>query len=326
MAKEATAPHDITINQEYANLVPPLSAEEYDGLKERIKQNGLIPIIINGQGVILDGHHRFRACQELGIEPKTDTMNFPDKLHEKMFVIDSNLQRRHLNNFQRTELALKSKSILEQIAKKNMSSAGKGVEIQTPLGRIDEQIGKHAGVGKDTVRRVQTIIEKAPEEVKQNARAGKMSINEAIEYIRRQEQLQQQEKNNKPHADRCGLLPKSEVASADLTPQEQQYVKATEDEYRRNELVDELLQLWTGKNKQQQDAIMLQTPKGSSWRKRLADASRDHMFTVFKRMTDSYVIGTVNDMRTVVEIASVFGDIGYEEQESRKRRSQMEGA
>src|SRR5919198_5331528 len=108
MAKEAIASPDITINQEYANLIPPLSAEEYEGLKERIKQNGLVPIIINSQGVILDGHHRFRACQELGIEPKTDTMNFPDKLHEQMFVIDSNLQR-HLNNFQRTELALKSK-------------------------------------------------------------------------------------------------------------------------------------------------------------------------------------------------------------------------
>jgi hypothetical protein len=47
-----------------------------------------------------------------------------------------------------------------------------------------------------------------------------------------------------------------------LTQQEQHYVKAHEDEYRRNHLVDELLELWTGKTKQQRDEIMLSTPKG----------------------------------------------------------------
>lgn len=104
-----------------------------------------------------------------------------------------------------------------------------------------------------------------------------------------------------------------------LTKQEQEYVKAAEDEYRRNSLIDELLELWTGKTKQQQAEIMISTPKGSNWRKRLAEESRDHMFKVFKQMTDSYVIGTVNDMRTIVEIATAFGDVGYEEQESRKK-------
>jgi ParB-like chromosome segregation protein Spo0J len=66
----------ITTNQEYADLVPPLSTEEYESLKESIKQNGLwVPIVVNNQGVVLDGHHRFKACQELGIEePKTTTM------------------------------------------------------------------------------------------------------------------------------------------------------------------------------------------------------------------------------------------------------------
>ncbi|MFL6423248.1 MAG: ParB N-terminal domain-containing protein, partial [Nitrososphaeraceae archaeon] len=109
----------ITINQEYSDLVPPLSAEEYESLKQSIKQNGLwVPITVNSQSVILDGHHRFKACQEIAIEPKRVTKDFPDKLHEQIFVIDSNLQRRHLNNFQRTELALKSKSILEEIAQR----------------------------------------------------------------------------------------------------------------------------------------------------------------------------------------------------------------
>jgi hypothetical protein len=37
---------------------------------------------------------------------------------------------RQLNNFQRTEVALKSKSILEEIVKQNESQGGKGVRIR----------------------------------------------------------------------------------------------------------------------------------------------------------------------------------------------------
>jgi ParB-like chromosome segregation protein Spo0J len=51
----------IKINQEYAKLVPPLSSSDYQRLKEGIELNGiLIPIIVNEQGEILDGHHRYK--------------------------------------------------------------------------------------------------------------------------------------------------------------------------------------------------------------------------------------------------------------------------
>ena len=187
----------IKTNQEYASLVPELSTEEYESLKQSIKENGLwIPIVVNKDGFILDGHHRYKACQELGVKEPYKTVikeDFPDKLHEKMFVINCNLTRRQLNNF-RTELALKSRPILEGVVKQNESLGGKGVRIQTPLGRIDQEIGKLARVGKDTVRRVQTITEKASEEVKQSLRAGQMSINEAIKQINEKEQWLQIEK------------------------------------------------------------------------------------------------------------------------------------
>jgi ParB-like chromosome segregation protein Spo0J len=58
----------IKTNQEYASLVPQLSKEEYESLKQSIKENGLwVPIVVNNDGVILDGHHRYKACQERGL-------------------------------------------------------------------------------------------------------------------------------------------------------------------------------------------------------------------------------------------------------------------
>ena len=150
----------VEINPEYASLVSELSPEEYESLKQSIKQeNGLyVPIIVNPDGIILDGHHRYKACQELGIEPKILVREFKDKLDEQLFVIDCNLVRRQLNNFQRTELALKSKPILEATVKRNESLGGKdgkGGIFMTPLGRVDERIGEQAGVSRDTVRKVE---------------------------------------------------------------------------------------------------------------------------------------------------------------------------
>lgn len=118
----------IIISEEYQALVPAQTDQEYQSLKQSINENGFWgsnPIVINSEGIILDGHHRYRACQELAVKPRTTISQFQNKLQEKLFVINSNLRRRHLNSFQRIELALRSKSILQEIARRNESLGGK---------------------------------------------------------------------------------------------------------------------------------------------------------------------------------------------------------
>jgi ParB-like chromosome segregation protein Spo0J len=185
---------EIKISSEYQALVPAQSGHEYQSLKQSINENGFWnshPIVINSDGIILDGHHRYRACQELAIEPKTAIMQFRDKLQEKLFVINSNLKRRHLNSFQRTELGLRSKSILQEIVKSNQSLGGKGVRNLTPLGRVDLEIGKLAGVSYDTVRKVELILNKNPQELLFRLRSGTESINGAHNKIIKDQRRQE---------------------------------------------------------------------------------------------------------------------------------------
>ena len=51
---------NITINKEYENLVPPLSDSEFQALKKSIKIKGMYMPIVVSDGIVLDGHHRFK--------------------------------------------------------------------------------------------------------------------------------------------------------------------------------------------------------------------------------------------------------------------------
>jgi ParB-like chromosome segregation protein Spo0J len=95
----------------YSNKIDPLTKQEYDLLKQSIAQEGLYETIkINQSGDVLDGHHRLKICQELGIEPRFEVKQFDDELQEELYVIDINLARRQLNDYRRGELILSKRS------------------------------------------------------------------------------------------------------------------------------------------------------------------------------------------------------------------------
>src|SRR5512136_236168 len=128
-------------NFQYDKLLPKMSEEEFAELKNSIKTEGQhYPIIVNEDLEVLDGHHRLRACIELGIEPDFEVRKFDDKLLEKKFVIEANLRRRHLNNFQLVELAVPLLEIEKALAKKRQSKGGKeGRETQLGLAPGDAE-------------------------------------------------------------------------------------------------------------------------------------------------------------------------------------------
>jgi uncharacterized membrane protein YukC len=138
-------------------------------------------MIVNKDLVILDGHHRFKICQQLELVPKYEVREFPTLSHEQLFVIECNSQRRHLTDYVRGSLALKSKPILEAIVRANSSSnlkqkvreineesSVKYLTFGNGNGRVDKQIGGRAGgLSYGTIRKIEFIQDNAPEEVKQ---------------------------------------------------------------------------------------------------------------------------------------------------------------
>ncbi len=178
----------LRINPEYEKMLPKMSEEEFAELKASIGSEGQhYAIVVNEDLEVLDGHHRFRACTELGIEPDFEVRHFDDKLLEKKFVIEANLRRRHLNNFQLVELAVPLMEIEKALAKRRQIRGGKnGREIQLGLAPDDakpafkakatEVVAKKVGLSPRTLERGKRIIEDASEEDKQRLREGKASI------------------------------------------------------------------------------------------------------------------------------------------------------
>jgi len=82
-----------------------LSDEDYEKLKAIIKEQGqLVPIWLN-ENKIINGHHRFEACQNLGLEIFTQEWNGKGSLVE--FVTALNMNRRHMTKGDLIEAALK---------------------------------------------------------------------------------------------------------------------------------------------------------------------------------------------------------------------------
>jgi ParB-like chromosome segregation protein Spo0J len=179
----------LRVNPEYEKLLPKMSDEEFAELEASIQAEGQhYPIVANEDLEILDGHHRFKACIELGIEPDFEVRKFEDKLIEKKFVIEANLRRRHLNKFQLVELGVPLLEIEKALAKKRQAAGGKmGRNIQLGLAPNDAKpvfkkskataaVAKKVGVSTRTFERGKKILEKASEEDKQKLREGKASI------------------------------------------------------------------------------------------------------------------------------------------------------
>ncbi len=197
----------LKINPEYDKILPHMTNEEYEALKQSIKEEGQhFPIIINADHEILDGHHRNRACLDLELEPDFEVKHFEDKLSERMFVIEANLRRRQLNPLDAVKLGVEIEKIEAERAKQRQFNANpNGVNQYTEdlvsnepktseKGKAMDLAAKKVNLSPTTYYRAKTVLEKGTPELQEKVRKGKTSIAHAYNVITTQEN----HKNPKP--------------------------------------------------------------------------------------------------------------------------------
>lgn len=179
----------LKIDEEFRSLIPPLTADEYQQLKENILKDGCRDALVIWNGTIIDGHNRYEICMENGIEFKTVDKQFSDRQEAIEWIILNQFGRRNLQNFVRAELALKLKPIIQKKAKENQIQSGGAVPQKSakPIETRNE-LAKAAGVSHDTIDKVEKILKKGtPEQIQRARQGGKgNSVNAIYQEIKEQ--------------------------------------------------------------------------------------------------------------------------------------------
>ena len=172
---------NLTIDPEFEAFIPPLDAMDYAHLKANILADGCREPISVWNGTILDGHNRYRICTENGIPFSTiEISSVHTRAEAFVWMYENQLGRRNLEPFMRAEMALKVKPYIEERARErsraNLKQNAGSTEWQNsatrekPI-RTDEKLAEKANVSRNTIQRVEKILEKAKPEVIEKARS-----------------------------------------------------------------------------------------------------------------------------------------------------------
>ena len=120
--------------------MPPLSTEEYSELEASIKEHGIqVPILIDEDGVVIDGHHRQKIAQELGIRcPKRQATDKTES-EKRTLALSLNVHRRHLTREEKRALIAESIKADPQLS--------------------DREHGRRLGISKNTAASVRDDLE-----------------------------------------------------------------------------------------------------------------------------------------------------------------------
>ena len=152
-----------------ADLLPPMSKEEFKALTDDIRANGLRVPIVTYQDQILDGRHRYKAAMEARITlTEKDVVPFNSNGRDTplKFVIGQNVNRRHLNESQRALIAAN----IANIKKGENQYSAKDGSIDLPTA------AKMLNVSEPTVKRAKTFLDKAAPQLVEKIKQGTMRV------------------------------------------------------------------------------------------------------------------------------------------------------
>src|SRR5690606_35363074 len=141
---------------EVASIFPMMSEEEIESLAKDIEANGQRqPIVLHPEdGSIIDGRNRFMACRKLGREPIAETWDGKGSL--VAYVLSLNLERRHLDESQRSMISARVRSL----------------NLDSRVGDVAESLS----VSRDSLFHTQKVVREGVDELAAEVDAGRVAV------------------------------------------------------------------------------------------------------------------------------------------------------
>lgn len=130
-----------------AAVFPMLDDDDLAALAADIRANGLMhPIVLNDDGVLIDGRNRLAACRLAGVEPTFATYDPPDLL---AFIVSENVNRRHMGQ------GAKAMAVTQAIREQEKNRGHHGVS--------QRHLRSLVGVGEQAMERASIVHKYAPD-------------------------------------------------------------------------------------------------------------------------------------------------------------------
>ena len=158
------------IDSELEKCLPPLDEDRLQDLRDSLSKgyDKDYPLIVwKGHDIIVDGHHRYTICKELGIEPVISERTFESIEDAILYAIDHQKSRRNLDAGQlaivgitRFEAEEKINARKRQAELNNRNAAMLPSPVKEARGESAAIIAEKAGVKKSNIYQVRAVREK----------------------------------------------------------------------------------------------------------------------------------------------------------------------
>lgn len=185
---------NLKVDPEFQAKIPPLTQDEFNQLRDNILDDGEVfePIII-WNGIIVDGHNRWKVLQEHPEIPfKIREMIFFDKWEAFDWMYKEQLGRRNLTNEQRLRLIGQMQETRKKAVNnpngvnQHTKEVGGQNEPQPDRPRTTaEAIAREVGVSESTVKRAEKfskgidVLEEVSKEAAEKVLSGKSGVTKA---------------------------------------------------------------------------------------------------------------------------------------------------
>jgi ParB-like chromosome segregation protein Spo0J len=163
---------------EFANVFPMLGDDDLQQLADDIERNGQrFPVIVDEDGLVLDGRNRATACRMLGIEPRVEVFSGSDA--EKLdYVVSLNLSRRHMDTSQRAMAANKLANLRHGVRSDR-------VDAQICASTVSqEEAADRLNVSRRMVQKARKVEHDGAQEVGQAVEQGRLSLEQAEKLVK----------------------------------------------------------------------------------------------------------------------------------------------
>jgi hypothetical protein len=198
---------ELKINPRFEKFSPKKKQDEIDELRNSLKKKGYIGSpILTWHGFIVDGHNRYKMCQELGIEidldknvEEIDLGDFAEEIDAMDWMLTHQLSSKNLSVGEKLAMTEEFRKEVEKEALRKKETSDKIFygnqykEVLSPIGlntnsiNTDKQVATKAGVGIGSVKRYNKVMKSDDEKLKEQVKTGQVTVNKAYEEVRKRE-------------------------------------------------------------------------------------------------------------------------------------------